>query len=139
MPIDPKRVELVQYKELPHLMAPVITDARQAAYALNVLVREMENRYDLLSKEGARNIAAYNTLVEEFNADLAKDSEAQPDDYKRALPYIVVIIDELADLMSIAKNSVESAIQRLAQMARGVGIHLILATQRPSVGVEPVL
>lgn len=135
MLIDPKRVELVQYKEIPHLMAPVITDARHAAYALNVLVREMENRYDILSKEGARNIVAYNKYVEEFNAELLKDKTAPPEDYKRALPYIVVIIDELADLMTVAKNNVESAIQRIAQMARGVGIHLILATQRPSVDV----
>jgi len=133
--VDPKRVELMHYNDLPHLISPVITDAKKAALALRVLVREMESRYDTLSKEGARNITAYNKLVEEFNADASKDKDIKPEEMKKSLPYIVLIIDELADLMTLAKNSVEASLQRLAQMARGVGIHLVLATQRPSVDI----
>jgi S-DNA-T family DNA segregation ATPase FtsK/SpoIIIE len=133
--VDPKRVELMHYNDLPHLIAPVITDAKKAALALRVLVRKMESRYDTLSKEGARNITVYNKLVEEFNADASKDKDVSPDEMKKSLPYIVLVIDELADLMTLAKNSVEASLQRLAQMARGVGIHLVLATQRPSVDI----
>jgi S-DNA-T family DNA segregation ATPase FtsK/SpoIIIE len=133
--VDPKKVELTQYNDLPHLMAPVITDPKHAAYVLNRLVAEMKSRYDLLSEEGAQNIEIYNRKVAEFNEEIRKDPDVQPEDFKKSLPYIVLIIDELADLMTMAKSTVEESLQRLAQLARAVGIHLILATQRPSVDV----
>ncbi|MFS0727902.1 DNA translocase FtsK 4TM domain-containing protein [Paenibacillus sp. 1P07SE] len=119
--IDPKMVELNVYNGIPHLLAPVVTDPRRASLALKKIVVEMEKRYELFSKSGTRNIEGYNTLM--------------ADNPGAVLPYIVVIVDELADLMMIAANDVEDAICRLAQMARASGIHLIIATQRPSVDV----
>lgn len=120
--IDPKMVELNMYNGIPHLLAPVVTDPRRASLALKQVVREMEKRYELFSKSGTRNIEAYNSIVRETG-------EEAP------LPYIVVIVDELADLMMVAASDVEDSICRLAQMARAAGIHLIIATQRPSVDV----
>ncbi|WP_322904004.1 FtsK/SpoIIIE family DNA translocase [Paenibacillus sp. SGZ-1009] len=119
--VDPKMVELNIYNGIPHLLAPVVTDPRRASLALKKIVVEMEKRYDLFSKSGTRNMEGYNNLV--------KDNPAA------VLPYIVVIVDELADLMMVAAGDVEDAIARLAQMARAAGIHLIIATQRPSVDV----
>ena len=127
MMIDPKMVELNVYNGIPHLLAPVVTDPRKAAQALQKVVSEMERRYDLFSHTGTRNIEGYNEHVTMFNEE---------NEEKHALlPYIVVIVDELADLMMVASNEVEDAITRLAQMARAAGIHLIIATQRPSVDV----
>ena len=127
MMIDPKMVELNVYNGIPHLLAPVVTDPRKAAQALQKVVAEMERRYDLFSHTGTRNIEGYNEHVTMFNDE---NEEKHPH-----LPYIVVIVDELADLMMVASNEVEDAITRLAQMARAAGIHLIIATQRPSVDV----
>ncbi len=127
MMIDPKMVELNVYNGIPHLLAPVVTDARKASQALKKVVSEMERRYDLFSHTGTRNIEGYNGHVQKVNEQTA---EKHP-----KLPYIVVIVDELADLMMVASNDVEDSITRLAQMARAAGIHLILATQRPSVDV----
>lgn len=127
MMIDPKMVELTVYNGVPHLLAPVVTDPRKAAQALQKVVSEMERRYDLFSHSGTRNIEGYNQHIEQQNQ--LKD-EKQP-----KLPYIVVIVDELADLMMVAPGEVEDSIMRLAQMARAAGIHLIIATQRPSVDV----
>lgn len=127
MMIDPKMVELNVYNGIPHLLAPVVTDPRKAAQALQKVVSEMERRYDLFSHTGTRNIEGYNEYVKVFNEE---NEEKHP-----KLPYIVVIVDELADLMMVASNEVEDAITRLAQMARAAGIHLIIATQRPSVDV----
>ncbi|WP_067931312.1 FtsK/SpoIIIE family DNA translocase [Alicyclobacillus kakegawensis] len=121
MMIDPKMVELTVYNGIPHLLAPVVTDPRKAAYALKKVVLEMENRYRAFAERGARDIERYNQMVQGEGAD--------------PLPYIVVIIDELADLMMVAPGDVEDAICRIAQMARAAGIHLIVATQRPSVDV----
>ena len=130
--IDPKRLELGMYEEIPHLMTPVVVDPKQAANALRWAVREMEERYKTLAAVGVRNIDQYNRNI---RAALAEGQT--PDDGKemKTLPFIVVVIDELADLMMVASNEVEESIARLAQMARAVGIHLILATQRPSVDV----
>ncbi|GIO96380.1 hypothetical protein J14TS5_14660 [Paenibacillus lautus] len=119
--VDPKMVELNVYNGIPHLMAPVVTDPKRASLALKKIVVEMEKRYELFSKSGTRNIEGYNNLMK--------------DNLPAVLPYIVVIVDELADLMMVAANDVEDAITRLAQMARAAGIHLIIATQRPSVDV----
>ncbi|REE94481.1 S-DNA-T family DNA segregation ATPase FtsK/SpoIIIE [Paenibacillus taihuensis] len=119
--IDPKMVELNMYNGIPHLLAPVVTDPRRASLALKKIVVEMEKRYELFSKSATRNIEGYNTLM--------------ADNPAAVLPYIVVIVDELADLMMVAANDVEDSICRLAQMARASGIHLIIATQRPSVDV----
>lgn len=127
MMIDPKMVELNVYNGIPHLLAPVVTDARKASQALKKVVSEMERRYDLFSHTGTRNIEGYNNHVDRFNAE---NDEKHPH-----LPFIVVIVDELADLMMVASNDVEDSITRLAQMARAAGIHLIIATQRPSVDV----
>lgn len=127
MMIDPKMVELNVYNGIPHLLAPVVTDARKASQALKKVVSEMERRYDLFSHTGTRNIEGYNEHVIRFNEE---NEEKHP-----KLPYIVVIVDELADLMMVASNDVEDSITRLAQMARAAGIHLIIATQRPSVDV----
>jgi DNA segregation ATPase FtsK/SpoIIIE, S-DNA-T family len=130
--IDPKRLELGMYAEIPHLLTPVVVDPKQAANALAWAVREMEERYKTLAAEGVRNIEQYNR-----NIRLALEQKREPEEGEefKTLPYIVVIIDELADLMMVASNEVEESIARLAQMARAVGIHLILATQRPSVDV----
>ena len=123
--VDPKRVEFTAYHGLPHLIAPVINDAKEASKALKVVVDMMDGRYELFSEVGVRNIATYNQKVmnNEFN------------DSRKPLPYVVVIIDELADLMMVAAKDVESSIQRITQLARAAGIHLIVATQRPSVDV----
>jgi len=129
--IDPKRLELGMYEEIPHLLTPVVVDPKKAANALRWAVREMEERYKTLAAEGVRNIEQYNRNVKLV---LQETGNKDPDGPK-ALPFIVVVIDELADLMMVASNEVEESICRLAQMARAVGIHLILATQRPSVDV----
>jgi DNA segregation ATPase FtsK/SpoIIIE, S-DNA-T family len=130
--IDPKRLELGMYEEIPHLLTPVVVDPKQAANALAWAVREMEERYKTLAAEGVRNIDQYNRNVRQA---LEQGREQEGPEELRTLPYIVVVIDELADLMMVASNEVEESIARLAQMARAVGIHLILATQRPSVDV----
>jgi S-DNA-T family DNA segregation ATPase FtsK/SpoIIIE len=130
--VDPKRLELGMYDDIPHLMTPVVVDPKQAANALRWAVREMEERYKLLASEGVRNIEQFNRNMD--NAILEKREPKEGQEFKR-LPFIVVVIDELADLMMVAGNEVEESIARLAQMARAVGIHLILATQRPSVDV----
>ncbi|MBZ2155497.1 DNA translocase FtsK [Streptococcus anginosus] len=128
MMVDPKMVELSVYNDIPHLLIPVVTNPRKASRALQKVVDEMENRYELFSKVGARNIAGYNVKVAEYNA-------SQPEYKQIPLPLIVVIVDELADLMMVASKEVEDAIIRLGQKARAAGIHMILATQRPSVDV----
>ncbi len=127
MMIDPKMVELNMYNGIPHLLAPVVTDAKKASQALKKVVNEMERRYELFAHTGTRNIEGYNDYVKMQNNE---NDEKQP-----LLPFIVVIVDELADLMMVASSDVEDAITRLAQMARAAGIHLIIATQRPSVDV----
>ncbi|MBI2086847.1 MAG: hypothetical protein HYT69_01605 [Candidatus Zambryskibacteria bacterium] len=134
--IDPKRVELTLYNGIPHLLAPVITDPKRAIMALKWLAKEMDRRYDILEKSSVRDISSYhkNILLPAIeNSKLKiKNSEAQPPD---SMPYVIVIIDELADLMHAYPRELESAIVRLAQISRAVGIHLILSTQRPSVNV----
>jgi S-DNA-T family DNA segregation ATPase FtsK/SpoIIIE len=148
--IDPKRVEMGQYNDLPHLLAPVVVDPKKAAGALNWAVREMERRYDLLAESGARDITSYQLMVargelvaEPTSAELAAGaieratglaSDIAPMGYEE-LPYIVIVVDELNDLMMVAARDVEESVVRIAQMARAVGIHLVLATQRPSVDV----
>jgi S-DNA-T family DNA segregation ATPase FtsK/SpoIIIE len=128
--VDPKRIELTMYDGIPHLITPVVTDVKKATNALFWAVREMERRYELLSEKRVRNITQYNQKI-------AKDRKGadNKEDPHEHLPYIVIIIDELADLMMVASRDVEVALTRLAQMARAAGIHLILATQRPSVDV----
>jgi S-DNA-T family DNA segregation ATPase FtsK/SpoIIIE len=128
--VDPKRVELGMYEGVPHLFTPIITEPKLAANALRNAVREMERRLKLLASRSVRNIDQYNKLFESGMTSLFADAEDE-----KPLPYIVIIIDELADLMMLDKANVEESITRLAQMARAVGIHLILATQRPSVDV----
>ena len=120
--IDPKKVEFTQYMNIPHLIGPVITDGEEASRALKVVVKMMEDRYDLFAKAGVRNIAGYNAKIAQENK-LTK------------MPWVVVIIDELADLMLVAAKDVEASIQRITQLARAAGIHLVVATQRPSVDV----
>lgn len=146
--VDPKRVELGQYNRLPHLLTQVVTNPKKAANALSWVVREMERRYDLLSEVGVRDIAGYNAAWDrgELRDDLddaadddtadadATDTSQDASGYER-LPYILVVVDELNDLMMVAARDVEESICRLAQMARAVGIHLVIATQRPSVNV----
>lgn len=122
--VDPKKVEFTPYKEIPHLLGPVITDGEEANRALKVVVNMMDNRYELFSMAGVRNIAGYNAYV-----------QSHPEEGLSMLPWIVVIIDELADLMLVAAKEVEASIQRITQLARAAGIHLIVATQRPSVDV----
>ncbi|MBI4968845.1 MAG: DNA translocase FtsK 4TM domain-containing protein [Rhodospirillales bacterium] len=148
--IDPKMLELSVYDGIPHLLSPVVTDSRKAVVALKWAVREMENRYRAMSQLGVRNIAGYNQRLEEAKTKKEKlartvqtgfDPETGKPIYEEQpltlepLPFIVVIVDEMADLMLVAGKEVEAAIQRLAQMARAAGIHLIMATQRPSVDV----
>ncbi len=138
--IDPKMLEMSVYEGIPHLIAPVVTDMRQAAHGLNWCVGEMERRYKLMSKMGVRNLAGYNTKIddaterEEFILNPFSLTPDDPEPLKR-LPHIVVVIDELADLMMVVGKKIEELIARLAQKARAAGIHLILATQRPSVDV----
>jgi S-DNA-T family DNA segregation ATPase FtsK/SpoIIIE len=131
--VDPKRLELNLYENIPHLIAPVVTDPKVASNVLRNATREMENRLKLLAQRGVRNIDQYNRTFQKTQSmslfDNAEESEHKP------LPYLVIIIDELADLMMVDTSNVEESITRLAQMARAVGIHLILATQRPSVDV----
>lgn len=127
MMIDPKMVELNVYNGVPHLLAPVVTDPRKASQALQKVVSEMERRYELFSHTGTRNLEGYNAHIDRWNEE---NDEKHPH-----MPYIVVIVDELADLMMVASSDVEDSITRLAQMARAAGIHLIIATQRPSVDV----
>jgi S-DNA-T family DNA segregation ATPase FtsK/SpoIIIE len=130
--IDPKRIELSVYKDIPHLLHPVVTQPKEATRALRWAVEEMERRYALLSDRGVRNIEAYNRkILREKRSDSITDTEGTD----KALPYIILVIDELSDLMMISSREVEEAITRLAQMARAAGIHLIIATQRPSVDV----
>jgi len=140
MMIDPKMLEMSVYEGIPHLLAPVVTDMKQAAHGLNWCVAEMERRYKLMSKVGVRNLAGYNTRIDEARArgetigNPFSLTPEQPEPLDR-LPHIVVIIDELADLMMVVGKKIEELIARLAQKARAAGIHLILATQRPSVDV----
>ena len=141
--IDPKRVEMGQYDGLPHLLTQVVTNPKKAANALSWAVKEMERRYDLLSEIGVRDITGYNEAYDRGDlAELEDDTvrsagapdEPQQEKYSR-LPFVIVVVDELADLMMVAARDVEESICRIAQMARAVGIHLIIATQRPSVNV----
>jgi S-DNA-T family DNA segregation ATPase FtsK/SpoIIIE len=148
--IDPKMLELSVYADIPHLLTPVVTEPRKAIVALKWVVREMENRYRLMSQLGVRNVAGYNERIAEARRKgeiitrtvqtgidpqtMRATFEEQPLELE-ALPFIVVIIDEMADLMLVAGKDIEGAIQRLAQMARAAGIHVIMATQRPSVDV----
>lgn len=127
--VDPKKVELSIYNGIPHLLTPVVTDPRKASIALKRAVSEMERRYDLFEESKTKNIAGYNKMIDDKNAKLS-DDEKLP-----RMPYIVVIVDELADLMLVAGKEVEDSIMRITQMARAAGIHLIIATQRPSTDV----
>jgi DNA segregation ATPase FtsK/SpoIIIE, S-DNA-T family len=148
--IDPKMLELSVYEGIPHLLAPVVTDPKKAVVALKWAVREMEERYKKMSKVGVRNVDGYNTRVAElaakgekltrtiqtgFDPETGEPMFEQEDMDSLPMPYIVVIIDEMADLMMVAGKDIEGAVQRLAQMARAAGIHVIMATQRPSVDV----
>jgi len=130
--IEPKRLELGMYEDIPHMMSPEVVDPKKPAIALRWAVREMEERYKTLAAFGVRNIDQYNRNVRAMIEAKEVPAEAEP---PRPLPMIVVVVDELADLMMVAGNEVEESICRVAQMARAVGIHLILATQRPSVDV----
>jgi DNA segregation ATPase FtsK/SpoIIIE, S-DNA-T family len=148
--IDPKMLELSVYEGIPHLLAPVVTDPKKAVVALKWAVREMEDRYKKMSKVGVRNVDGYNTRVEQliakgekltrtvqtgFDAETGKPIFEQEEMETTPMPFIVVIIDEMADLMMVAGKDIEGAVQRLAQMARAAGIHVVMATQRPSVDV----
>lgn len=141
--IDPKRLELSAYEGIPHLLHPVVVNPKKAAQVLKWAIDEMERRYELISREGMKSIEKYNRLMEKRKAEEGQQrkgtrpvsqEETAPED-REHLPYIVIVIDELADLMMVAQRNVESSLARLAQMARAAGIHLILATQRPSVDV----
>jgi S-DNA-T family DNA segregation ATPase FtsK/SpoIIIE len=131
--VDPKRLELGLYEDIPHLFTPVVTDAKVASNVLRNATREMERRLKLLAQRGVRNIEQYNRTFQK-NQSLSLFESVEDVEHK-PLPYMVIVIDELADLMMVDTNNVEESITRLAQMARAVGIHLILATQRPSVDV----
>jgi S-DNA-T family DNA segregation ATPase FtsK/SpoIIIE len=148
--IDPKMLELSVYEGIPHLLAPVVTDPRKAVVALKWAVREMEERYKKMSKVGVRNVDGYNARVAQlldrgeklsrtvqtgFDQETGEPTFEQEELDTSPMPYIVVIIDEMADLMMVAGKDIEGAVQRLAQMARAAGIHVIMATQRPSVDV----
>jgi S-DNA-T family DNA segregation ATPase FtsK/SpoIIIE len=148
--IDPKMLELSVYEGIPHLLAPVVTDPRKAVVALKWAVREMEERYRKMSKVGVRNIDGYNARMKQASAkgeqisrtiQTGFDPESGEPVFEKEsmdlapMPYIVVIIDEMADLMMVAGKDIEGAVQRLAQMARAAGIHVVMATQRPSVDV----
>ena len=134
--IDPKRVEMGQYQRLPHLLTEVVANPKKAANALAWAVKEMERRYDLLHEVGFRDITGYNAAYDrgELRAGRRRGPRRRAPEYPR-LPFILVVVDELADLMMVAARDVEESICRLAQMARAVGIHLVIATQRPSVNV----
>ena len=127
--VDPKKVELGMYTGVPHLLTPVVTDPRKASMALKKAVSEMERRYDLFEENKTKNIESYNALIEKKNLRLSEEEQIPK------MPYIVVIVDELADLMLVAGKEVEDSIMRITQMARAAGIHLIIATQRPSTDV----
>ena len=126
--VDPKKVELTNYNGIPHLLCPVVSDPKKASLTLQHVVREMDNRFQLFSDNEVKNIAGYNELIE-------KENKKHPENPKAKMPYIVVIIDELADLMLVASKEVEDSITRITQLARAAGIHLIVATQRPSTDV----
>jgi len=127
--VDPKKVELSMYNGVPHLLCPVVTDPKKASAALQKVVTEMEHRYDVFEESKVKNIGTYNEMVDE------KNKNRSPDDKIPRMPYIVVVVDELADLMMVASKEVEDSIMRITQMARAAGIHLIIATQRPSTDV----
>jgi S-DNA-T family DNA segregation ATPase FtsK/SpoIIIE len=133
--VDPKRVELGQYNSVPHLLTEVVTNPKRAANALDWAVREMEMRYDLLADIGVRDITGYNAMFDRGELPTHDDPDPETGKVYDRLPFIVVVVDELADLMMVAARDVETSICRLAQMARAVGIHLVIATQRPSVDV----
>ncbi|GIU87342.1 MAG: hypothetical protein KatS3mg009_1857 [Acidimicrobiia bacterium] len=133
--VDPKRVELGQYNAVPHLLTEVVTNPKKAANALDWAVREMEMRYDLLASVGVRDITGYNAMYDRGDLPTRDDPDPETGAAYDRLPFIVVVVDELADLMMVAARDVETSICRLAQMARAVGIHLVIATQRPSVDV----
>jgi S-DNA-T family DNA segregation ATPase FtsK/SpoIIIE len=151
MLVDPKRVEMGQYNDLPHLLAPVVVDPKKAAGMLNWAVKEMERRYDILAESGARDITSYQQMIargelepettddervaEIFERTTGLESDVERPSGPEDLPYIVIVVDELNDLMMVAARDVEESVVRIAQMARAVGIHLVLATQRPSVDV----
>jgi len=128
--VDPKKVELSSYNNIPHLLTPVVTDPKEANEALKRIVEEMERRYELIARENVRNITGYNETIRLYNEGIEEEALK-----KEILPFIVVILDEVADLMMVASKEVEDSIMRLAQMARAAGIHLIVATQRPSTDV----
>ncbi len=132
--VDPKIVEFTAYRDLPHLVVPVITDAKKVGIGLRWAITEMEKRYKLFARVGVRNIKGYNNRVVAKQGDLFGGAN-EKDEHPETLPYIVIVIDELADLMMVAQAEVENYIARLAQLSRAVGIHMILATQRPSVNV----
>ena len=127
--VDPKKVELSVYNGVPHLLCPVVTDPKKASVALNKIVAEMERRYEVFEESHTKNITTYNSYIDDKNKNLSDDSKIP------RMPYIVVIVDELADLMLVASKDVEASIMRITQMARAAGIHLIIATQRPSTDV----
>ncbi len=134
--IDPKRVELTQYKHIPHLLTPVITNAKKTILALNWAIKEMDRRYDILESAGVRDIQSYHkNVLAKPREETDKNKEDEGANAPKAMPYIVIVIDELADIMQAYPRELEAAIVRLAQMSRAVGIHLILSTQRPSVNV----
>ena len=133
--VDPKRVELGQYNAVPHLLTEVVTNPKKAANALDWAVREMEMRYDILADVGVRDIAGYNAMFDSGHLPTIDDPDPETGKHYDRLPFIVVVVDELADLMMVAARDVETSICRLAQMARAVGIHLVIATQRPSVDI----
>jgi S-DNA-T family DNA segregation ATPase FtsK/SpoIIIE len=133
--IDPKRLELGLYSDIPHLLTPIVTDPNEAANALRWATSEMETRYKKLALRGVRNIDQYNKLVRSSGTQLSLLEDGSEGELEKPLHYIVLVIDELADLMMVSSREVEESISRLAAMARAVGIHLILATQRPSVDV----
>ena len=127
--VDPKKVELSVYNGVPHLLCPVVTDPKKASVALNKIVAEMERRYEVFEESHTKNIATYNSYIDDKNKNLSDDNKIP------RMPYIVVIVDELADLMLVASKDVEASIMRITRMARAAGIHLIIATQRPSTDV----
>ncbi len=135
--VDPKRLELGLYEGIPHLLTPVITDPKKATNALRNAVLEMDRRLRLLASQGVRNIEQFNRKVRQSQHEPLNlfEEDGEPVEVLEPLPYIIVFIDELADLMMLERNNVEESVTRLAQMARAVGIHLVLATQRPSVDV----
>ena len=128
--VDPKKVELGVYNGLPHLLCPVVTDPKKANVALKKIVNEMDNRYEMFTEAHVRNIEGYNNYVEKKNRKIENEEDKIP-----LMPYIVVIVDELADLMLVAGKEVEASIMRITQLARAAGIHLIIATQRPSTNI----